>query len=112
MTPVAAVWAYLVVSAVLAVWVLARFPDRRPKSIPAALGVFLVGQLVPNLGLVVLPSLLRLPNGLQLALPLVVLPAFLALWLTLGWLLWAIVGAAGGPRGGHPVRKGVARTRT
>jgi hypothetical protein len=56
---------------------------------------------------------MRLPHGSQLALPVVVLPVFLVLWLTLAWLLWAIVDTVGRPRGGHPVRgKSLARSRS
>lgn len=110
MTPVAAIWVYLVVSAGLAAWLLVRFPSRRPTSVVWALVFFAAGQLVANFGLVLLPPVLRLPHGSQLALPVVVLPVFLVLWLTLAWLLWAIVDMVGRPGGGHPVRKDLART--
>ena len=113
MTPVAAIWVYLVVSAVLAAWLLLRFPSHRPRSVVWALVVFAAGQIVANFGLVLLPGVMRLPHGSQLALPAVILPVFLVLWLTLAWLLWAIVDTVGRPRGGHPVhRKHLARSRT
>jgi hypothetical protein len=112
-TPVATIWVYLVVSAALSAWLLVRFPSRRPKSVVWALVAFAAGQIVANIGLVLLPAVMRLPHGSQLALPAVILPVFLVLWLTLAWLLWAIVDTVGRPRGGHPVhRKHLARSRT
>ena len=65
--------------------------------------------VVASLGLVALERLLLLHDGVQLGLPLVVLPTFFVLWLTAGWLLWAIVEQLGEPRGGQPRRKPLAR---
>lgn len=74
-----------------------------------ALVLFLAGQVVPSLGLIALERMLLLDDGVQLGLPLVILPTFFVLWLTAGWLLWAIVDQFGEPRGGQPRRKPVAR---
>ena len=74
-----------------------------------ALVLFLAGQVAPSLGLIALERMLLLDDGVQLGLPLVILPTFFVLWLTAGWLLWAIVEQLGEPRGGQPRRKPVAR---
>ena len=109
MTASSAVWLYLGASAILAAWVIARFPSLRPRSLGWALLLFLAGQVVPPLGLAALDRVLLLHDGVQLGLPLVILPTFFVLWLTVGWLLWAIVEQFGEPRGGQPSRKPVAR---
>lgn len=95
MTTGTAVWVYLIAAAILAAWALARFPDAGPRAVPVALGLFLGGQLAPYAGLLVLPPVLRLADGAQLALPLVVLPCFFVAWLTIGWLVRAILESAG-----------------
>lgn len=97
-------WVSLLASALLALWVLVRFPDLRPKSVFTAIVVFLAAQLVPNIGLALMPAVMRLPHGPQLALIGIVLPAFFLLWLTLAWLLRAVGDGIGGPRGGHRVQ--------
>jgi hypothetical protein len=109
-TPATVVWLYLAASAILAAWSMLRAPNVRPRSVRVALTCFAAGQLGPLLGLLVLPSVVRLTGGAQLALPLVVLPSFFVVWLTIGWLLWAILDGVGPPRGGHPVRKRTARS--
>ena len=94
------VWVCLAAAALLATWLIARFPDRRPKSVGNAILLFLAGQVAPNLGLVLLPFALRVgQQGAPLAFAAVVLPAFFVLWLTSGWLLLAINDAVGGQRG-------------
>jgi hypothetical protein len=93
------VWVCLAAAAVLATWLIVRFPDRRPTSVGNAILFFLAGQIAPNLGLFLLPFALRVGHGAPLAFAAVVLPAFFVLWLTSGWLLLAISDAVGGPRG-------------
>jgi hypothetical protein len=84
------VWVCLVAAAVLAGWVIVRFPSKRPKSVSSAIVLLLAGQLAPNVGLLLLPVTLRLSRGPQFAFAAVVLPAFFVLWLTSGWLLLAV----------------------
>jgi hypothetical protein len=91
----ALVWVFVAAAALLAVWAIARFPERRPKSLVTAFVLFLGAQIAPILGLVLLPTVLRLGNGPQLALTFVVLPAFFILCVTSGWLLLAVGDAAG-----------------
>ena len=109
MTPSTAVWLYLGASAILAAWVIVRCPSWRPRSLRWAFLLFLAGQVVPSLGVVALERVLLLRDGVQLALPLVVLPTFFVLWLAVGWLFWAIVDELGEPRGGQRRRKPAAR---
>jgi hypothetical protein len=103
-SPITLFWLFIAGAGALAVWVLTRFPERRPKTLHWALLAFLAAQVVPNLGLAVLPAVLRLPYGPQVVLLAVVLPVFFALFVTVGWLVRAGIDAVGGPRGGHPVR--------
>lgn len=94
----------LAAAAVLALWVTVRYANLGPRSVRwAALG-FLVGQCVPSLGLWVLPDVVGLPWGPQLALLGVVLPVFFVMFLTIAWLLRACASSIGGPRGGHRIR--------
>jgi hypothetical protein len=109
MTASTTVWLYLGASAILAAWVIMRFPSWRPRSLRWAFMLFLAGQVVPSLGLVALERILLLHDGVQLGLPLVILPTFFVLWLTVGWLFWAIVDQFGEPRSGQPRRKPAAR---
>lgn len=98
MTTATAVWLYLIGAAILASWAMVRFPNSRPRSLVGAFALFIAGQLIPLLGLIVLPSVLQLAGGVRVALPVVVLPSFFVPWLTLGWLLWAIVDSIRAPR--------------
>ncbi|HET7137500.1 MAG TPA: hypothetical protein VFI04_04035 [Gaiellaceae bacterium] len=94
----------LAAAAVLALWVTVRYASFGPRSIRwAALG-FLVGQCAPTLGLWVLPDVVRLTWGPQLALLGVILPVFFVMFLTVAWLMRACANSIGGPRGGHRVR--------
>jgi hypothetical protein len=99
----------LTAAAVLALWVAVRYANLGPASVGWAVVAFLAGQCVPSLGLWVLPAVVTLRGGIQLALLGVVLPVFFAMFITIAWLMRAFANAVGGPRGGHPVR---ARKRT
>lgn len=90
----------------LALWVIARFPKRGPKSvISAVLGVFLAGVLSSFAGwpIVLVKSA---PYGVYLCLLGIVLPIFFSFFLTTGWLLRSVLGTVGGRGGGggHTVR--------
>jgi hypothetical protein len=98
----------LIAAVVLAAWLLVRYPHFGPRSIGWALLACLGGLAAPKIGLTVLPLVLRLPLGPQLALFAVVLPVFTVMFLTVGWLMRAFGSAlGGGPRGGHPIRPDV-----
>lgn len=101
----------LVGAVALVAWVFARYPKFGPRSIRGAIVACLGGLAAPKLGLAVLPLVERMPGGLLLALFGVVLPVFVAMFLTIGWLMRACAGALGGPRGGHPVHD-IARSRS
>lgn len=88
----------------LVLWVAIRHPGFRPMSVIGALFAFGVSQLVAQLGLLLIPPMVRLPHGDRLVLVVVVLPVFFAMLLTSLWLLRAVADAVGGPRDGHRVR--------
>lgn len=96
MTAATTVWLYLAAAAILAAWTMLRFPDVRPRSLIGASAAFVGGQLTPSLGLLLLPLALR--DGVEVALTAVILPCFFIAWLTLGWLLRAIVDSIRAPR--------------
>ena len=84
------VWVCLLAAAVLAAWAIVRFPDIRPRSVSSAILLLVVGQIAPNVGLLLLPTTVRLSHGAPVAFAAVVLPACFVLWLTAGWLLLAV----------------------
>jgi cobalamin synthase len=95
----------LVAAAVLALWVVARYPKLGPKSLRSAVAVLAVG-----LGLVqFLPFgidlVLRLPNGGYAAIFGCALPAFFGAFLAAAWMLRLLAGRFGGSNGdrGHRV---------
>ena len=98
------VWLDLAAAAVLVLWVAVRHPEFRPKSVFGALFAFGVSQLIAQLGVLLVPPIVRLPDGDRLVLVVVVLPVLFAMVLTSLWLLRAVVDACGGPRGGHRAR--------
>jgi hypothetical protein len=102
------VGAFLVIdlsaAAVLALWVTVRYTSLGPRSIRWAALAFLAGQCAPSLGLWVLPDVVPLPWGPQLALLVVVLPVFFVMFVTVAWLMRACANSIGGPRGGHRIR--------
>lgn len=96
-------WAELGAAALLAAWVMVRYPNFGPRSILSAVSCAIAGAAAPRVGLAVLPLVLRLPGGFELALFGVVLPVFAAMLLAVGWLMRAFIGL-GGPGDGHRVR--------
>ena len=94
----------LAAAAVLALWVTVRYAKLGPRTIGWALVGFVAGQCMPTLGLWLLPSVVALPWGPQLALLVVVLAVFFVMFVTVAWLMRACAGSIGGPRGGHRVR--------
>jgi hypothetical protein len=98
-------------AALLALWVLVRYPGLGPRSLVWAMAAFVMGQFAPFLGVRILLPVLRLPHGLVLATVGVVLPVFFAWFLTVAWLFRAILAHLGGPGGGHRVRGRYADSR-
>jgi hypothetical protein len=94
----------LTAAALLAVWVTLRYATLGPRTVRWAIVAFLAGQCMPTLGLWVLPGVVALPWGPQLALLVVVLPVFFVMFVTVAWLMRACAGSVGGPRGGHRIR--------
>ncbi len=95
-------------AALIALWVIVRFPRLGPRSLLWAMAGFIAGQVAPSIGLVAVEPVLRFPHGLILALVGVVLPVFCVMFLTAGWLFRAVLARLGGPRGGHPVTRHLA----
>jgi hypothetical protein len=90
----------LVAAAVLALWVVARFPKLGPKSFRSAIAVLAIGlalvQFVPvGVGLMVL-----LPYGAYAALFGCALPSFFGAFLSAAWLMRLLAGGFGGSGGG------------
>ena len=95
--------AELVAGAVLALWVVARYPRLGPKSLRSALAVVGAAFLVLQLSTFGVTPLLALPHGVYLTLFGCVLPTFFAGFLAAAWLLRVLAGALGssGGGGGH-----------
>ena len=90
----------LVAAAVLALWVIARYPRFGPTSLRTAIALVAVGLIVLQLvsGAVALVS--TLPHGTYLALFSCVLPSYFAVFLAAGWVMRLLAGALGGSGGG------------
>lgn len=92
-------------SALIAGWVVVRFPGRGPTRVSSALAVLLVALLVGAGGPAAIPLTMRLPHGLYVTLLGLILPVFFVMTLAIAWLVRSIallVGGSGG--GGHPIR--------
>ncbi|HWJ32913.1 MAG TPA: hypothetical protein VNR59_11280 [Gaiellaceae bacterium] len=90
----------LVAAAVLAMWVVVRFPKLGPKTLRSAVivlaGGFALMQLLPfGLDLTV-----RLPHGAYAALFGCALPCFFGVFLAAGWTMRLLADAFGGSNGG------------
>ena len=92
--------AELVAGAVLALWVVARYPRLGPKSLRSALAVVGAAFLVLQLSTFGVTPLLALPHGVYLTLFGCVLPTFFAGFLAAAWLLRVLAGTLGGSGGG------------
>jgi hypothetical protein len=93
-------WGELVAAAVLALWVIVRFPKLGPKTLRTAAvalaSAFVLMQLLPfGLELTV-----RLPHGAYAALFGCALPCFFGVFLAAGWTLRVLANAFGGSNGG------------
>jgi hypothetical protein len=92
--------ALLVASAVLALWVVARYPRLGPKSIRSAFAVVGAAFGLLQLATVAVSPLLALPHGAYLALFGCALPSFFVGFLAAAWLMRVLAGALGGSGGG------------
>jgi hypothetical protein len=92
--------AELVAGAVLALWVVTRYPSLGPKSLRSAVIVVAAVFLVLRLSTWGASPLLGLPHGVYLTLFGCVLPSFFAGFLAAAWLLRILAGALGGSGGG------------
>jgi hypothetical protein len=92
--------AVLVASAVLALWVVARYPRFGPKSLRSALMVVGAAFALLQLSSLSVAPLLGLPNGVYLTLFGCVLPSFFVCFLAAAWLMRVVAGALGGSGGG------------
>jgi hypothetical protein len=93
-------------AAVLALWVLVRFPRLGPTALRPAVLVAFAGLVVLRIASVGVGLVLALPYGVYLALLGCALPGLFAAFLSAAWLLRALAsalpGSGGGP--GEPVR--------
>lgn len=90
----------LVAGAILALWVVTRYPNFGPKSLRSAVGVVGAVFLVLRLSTWGATALLGLPHGVYLTLFGCVLPNFFGGFLAAAWLLRILAGALGGSGGG------------
>lgn len=90
----------LVASALLAIWVVARYPRLGPKSIRSAFVVVGAAYGVLQLASLAVGPLLALPHGAYVALFGCVLPSFFTGFLAAAWLMRILAGALGGSGGG------------
>ena len=87
-------------AALLALWVVARFPAVGPRTIRTSVLVAAIALLVLRCVPFGIPMTLHLPNGAYAALLGLVLPTFFATFLAAAWLMRALAGALGGSGGG------------
>jgi hypothetical protein len=92
--------AELVAAAVLALWVVSRYPRLGPKSLRSALVVAGAALVVLQLSSFGVAPLLGLPHGVYLTLFGCVLPSFFSSFLAAAWLMRVLAGALGGSGGG------------
>jgi hypothetical protein len=90
----------LVGSALLALWVVARYPGFGPKSLRSAVGVAVIALGVMQVAPLGLGPIIRLPHGTYAALFGCVLPSFFATFLAAAWLMRVFAGQLGGSGGG------------
>jgi energy-coupling factor transporter transmembrane protein EcfT len=92
--------AELVAAALLALWVVVRFPKLGPKSLRSALGGLVACMAVLKIVPFGVNLMVRLPHGTYAALFGCALPCFFAAFLVGGWTMRLLVGRFGGSGGG------------
>jgi hypothetical protein len=96
----------MIAAAVLALWVVTRWPQLGPKSIVAAFGAVLVALVLGDLASIAVSAAVALPYGIYAALLGCILPTFFSIFLAGAWLLRSLLRAIGGGSGGtgHSVK--------
>lgn len=92
--------AELVGAAVLALWVVARYPRLGPKSLRSAIVLVIAAFTLMRLVTLGQSSLVELPHGAYVLLFGSVLPSFFLAFLATGWLMRLLAAAFGGSGGG------------
>ncbi len=99
----------LVAAALLALWVVGRFPRLGPKSVKSALGLCVGAVALFQPFPFVVGAVVRLPYGAYAALFGCALPVFVLAFVVAAWLMRSLVSAFGGSGGGPgrqvPVRE-------
>jgi hypothetical protein len=90
----------LLAAGALALWVMARFPRFGPRSMAGSLGVLIVVLAAGTVVQTAIAAVVRLPDGVYLALLAFILPVLFSMLLAAGWLLRSQVAALGGSSGG------------
>lgn len=90
----------LVAAAVLALWVVARYPRFGPKTLRSAMGLVIVAIGLMRLASVGVALIIHLPYGFYAALFGCALPSFFAAFLAAAWLMRVLAGQLGGSGGG------------
>jgi hypothetical protein len=87
-------------AAVLAMWVVMRFPKLGPKSIRSALLIVGAALALMRFLPAVISVTVRLPHGAYVALFGCALPCLVGVFLAAGWTMRLLAGAFGGSGGG------------
>lgn len=90
----------LVAAALLALWVVVRYPRLGPKSLRSAMAVAGVAYAVMQFTSLGVALVIRLPHGTYAALFGCALPSFFAAFLASAWLMRVFAGTLGGSGGG------------
>ena len=99
--------AEFIAAATLALWTVTRFPRLGPKSLRSALILCIAALALLQLLPLGVKAAVHLPNGGYAAIFGCVLPALVAVFLAVAWLMRLLAGqlggAGGGGGGGHTV---------
>jgi len=90
----------LVAAAVLALWVISRWPKLGPRSLRSAVAGLAVGFAILQFLPFGVDLTIRLPHGAYAALFGCALPSFFGVFLAAGWMMRLLAGAFGGSGGG------------
>ncbi len=90
----------LVAGALLALWVVTRYPRLGPRTMRPAIGIAVCTVVAVRFMPFGVAPLTHVPHGAYLALFGCILPSFFATFLAAGWLLRLCAGTLGGHGGG------------
>ena len=102
----------LVAAAVLALWVVARYPKLGPKSFRPALFALAIGFALIQFLPFGVDLMVQLPYGAYAALFGWALPSLFGAFLSAAWLMRLLAGALGGSGGGGGGHRVPARARS